>query len=990
MSVFLRMWAILVVAAKRLLSQRWLALATLLGLAISVALIMSIPLYADAVYYRILRDELSARYETVGGSPAAAARLRQRPPFAFMFRYMGTLHGSLEWEDVQAVDAYLSGPAGAALGLPRQLLVRHCKTENLRLSPWEDSSAYEDADRPLDLVAFAFVSDLENHVTILEGHLPAVATPTPDSTVEVMVSEPLATGLGLQVGETYAVLPRSLTQNLPATPIPVRIAGVWRATNPEEDSWFYDPTALEDLFFVPEETFRSRISPYVNNEVYLGLWYLVMDGSDVHASDVAPLLKRIAVVQQRVSALRPYTELDMLLVEALLRYQRAAGLLTILFYAFSVPIVGLLLAFISLVVGLSVGRQRNEMAVLRSRGATAAQVVGIAALEGLLLGMIALIVGTPVGTMMARVIGRARSFLDFTLQANLRVGVTVTTWCFGIASVGLALLAQLLPTIGAARHTIVTYKREQARTLQRPWWQRAWLDVLLFIPAAYGTFLLRQQGSIALPVAGQEMPGDPFQNPLLFLVPALGIFALTLFVLRLLPSVMGCIAWLSSRTSGVGVLLAARHLARTPGLYAAPVVLLVLTLSLSAFTASLAQTLDHHLYDQVYYQVGADVSLVEMGENVETGASGGPSGGGASPVGQEEGPRWLFLPVSEHLKVPGVRAAARVGHYKAITQLSGTPQVGTFMGIDRVDFAQVAFWRRDFAPVSLGELMNALATTPYGVLVSRNFLREHALSMGDTFRIAVDTYAQRNELDVQIVGGFDLFPGWYPEQEQSPGAARSGAQEKQPGGPLFVGNLDYLFDEAGGQFPYDVWLKTDPQADYEELVRGVRALGVRVEEWDTSRLKISKEQERPERQGLFGLLSVGFVAAALLTVLGFLLYAFFSFRRRFVELGVLRAIGLSARHMAAFLAWELAFLIAVGLAAGTGLGVWISRSFIPYLQVGAGPSAHIPPLVVEIAWPSIFHIYALFGLLFVAALGGLTALLLRIRIFQAIKLGETA
>lgn len=205
-----------------------------------------------------------------------------------------------------------------------------------------------------------------------------------------------------------------------------------------------------------------------------------------------------------------------------------------------------------------------------------------------------------------------------------------------------------------------------------------------------------------------------------------------------------------------------------------------------------------------------------------------------------------------------------------------------------------------------------------------------------------------------------------------------------------MGNLDYLFDEAGGQFPYDVWLKTDPQADYEELVRGVRALGVRVEEWDTSRLKISKEQERPERQGLFGLLSVGFVAAALLTVLGFLLYAFFSFRRRFVELGVLRAIGLSARHMAAFLAWELAFLIAVGLAAGTGLGVWISRSFIPYLQVGAGPSAHIPPLVVEIAWPSIFHIYALFGLLFVAALGGLTALLLRIRIFQAIKLGETA
>jgi hypothetical protein len=36
------------------------------------------------------------------------------------------------------------------------------------------------------------------------------------------------------------------------------------------------------------------------------------------------------------------------------------------------------------------------------------------------------------------------------------------------------------------------------------------------------------------------------------------------------------------------------------------------------------------------------------------------------------------------------------------------------------------------------------------------------------------------------------------------------------------------------------------------------------------------------------------------------------------------------------------------------------------------------------------QIYALFGLLFVVALGGLAALLMRIKIFQAVKLGETA
>ena len=120
-----------------------------------------------------------------------------------------------------------------------------------------------------------------------------------------------------------------------------------------------------------------------------------------------------------------------------------------------------------------------------------------------------------------------------------------------------------------------------------------------------------------------------------------------------------------------------------------------------------------------------------------------------------------------------------------------------------------------------------------------------------------------------------------------------------------------------------------------------------------------------------------------------MLYAFFSFRQRYIELGVLRAVGLSSSQMIIFLAWELAFLIISGLTLGTFLGVWTSQLFIPYLQVGADITARTPPYLVEIAWPAIFRIHLLFGLLFLAALIVLTILLLRMKIFQAIKLGET-
>ena len=168
----------------------------------------------------------------------------------------------------------------------------------------------------------------------------------------------------------------------------------------------------------------------------------------------------------------------------------------------------------------------------------------------------------------------------------------------------------------------------------------------------------------------------------------------------------------------------------------------------------------------------------------------------------------------------------------------------------------------------------------------------------------------------------------------------------------------------------------------------MRELGLIVVTAQDARAQILAEQTRPERQGLFGLLSVGFLAAAALTVLGFLVYAVVSFQRRFIELGMLRAIGLSVGQMAAYLAGEQAAVILTGMGLGTGLGVWASRLFIPYLQAGEGKTALIPPFVVQIAWEQLGTIAVLFGGMFVVAVAVLVLLLVRMRVFEAVKLGE--
>ena len=197
-----------------------------------------------------------------------------------------------------------------------------------------------------------------------------------------------------------------------------------------------------------------------------------------------------------------------------------------------------------------------------------------------------------------------------------------TTIYFGLGAIALTMLARLLPTFRAARDNIVLYKRERARSLRPPFWQRMWLDVILLVPAGYGIYQLRQSGSID--VLGASAKGDPFTNPLLIMVPALAIFACSLFFLRLMPFFMRIITWIFSRTRSVGMMMATRHLARTPSTYTLPLVLLILTLSLSAFTATLAGTLDHHLHDQIYYRIGSDVNFLDLGDSPEDRQFDGP------------------------------------------------------------------------------------------------------------------------------------------------------------------------------------------------------------------------------------------------------------------------------------------------------------------------------------------------------------------------------
>jgi putative ABC transport system permease protein len=557
--------------------------------------------------------------------------------------------------------------------------------------------------------------------------------------------------------------------------------------------------------------------------------------------------------------------------------------------------------------------------------------------------------------------------MSFGNPQVVQVDVSPSAVRAGLFVIGFSLIAQVLPTVGAARHTMVSYRQEQARMVRPPWWQRTGLDMLLLIPAAYGTYVLHQQGTLALPTM-EAAQNDPFQNPLLVLVPTIAILAMTLLLVRLLPLFVRLFAWIAKYTRSVSFLMAVRHLARAPGFYAAPMVLLITTLSLAAFFSATAATLDQHLEDQMWYQAGAEAVVHPA---LDFGDEGEGESSTSSASEEARLPDWYSVPVEDYVAVPGVVQIARVAQYRSWLPQTPSLERGSVMALDRYGFADVAFWREDFAQDSLGTLMNQLGQTPNGVLMPKDVMERYLLNRGDTVRLTVETFGKQTELSLRIVGSFELFPTWNPNY-----------------GPLFVINLGYLHGRLGLELPTSVWIRTAPGKDKE----ATRADLLQVNPFSSVSFPyqggIAAEYDRPERQGVLGILSIGFLATALLATAGFLLYSLFSFQRRALELGTLRAMGISFWGLSRYLAWELIFLITVGLGGGTGLGVVVSYLWIPYFRVGSKIFAEVLPMNVTFSVPSLLSIYAVFTLMMVFVLVLSVVLARRVKLFEAVKMLE--
>ncbi|SEF68210.1 FtsX-like permease family protein [Nonomuraea solani] len=125
-------------------------------------------------------------------------------------------------------------------------------------------------------------------------------------------------------------------------------------------------------------------------------------------------------------------------------------------------------------------------------------------------------------------------------------------------------------------------------------------------------------------------------------------------------------------------------------------------------------------------------------------------------------------------------------------------------------------------------------------------------------------------------------------------------------------------------------------------------------EWDVTALDqrelAAGLRDDPLAGGLQGALMLGFLAALVFAVLGFLVNAAVAARERMGEFAILRALGVSSRQVLGLLAMEQAFVIGLSLLAGTGLAIVVGVLVVPHIVLTGQASAVTPDVALDIPW----------------------------------------
>ena len=261
------------------------------------------------------------------------------------------------------------------------------------------------------------------------------------------------------------------------------------------------------------------------------------------------------------------------------------------------------------------------------------------------------------------------------------------------------------------------------------------------------------------------------------------------------------------------------------------------------------------------------------------------------------------------------------------------------------------------------------------VVVSTNFLTEASLDEGAIVLLSMSSIY----VPIKIVGSFDLFPTWDPEDARS----------------LIIANRDYLYYRVnrnpatiGAAAPNEVWI----QPTDDDGLRQLRTFLEVTPPWqhdayDVDAIRNLQDEDPLVAAGWEGLLFLTFIAIVLLAALGFLVASVLVAQQQQGEFAVLRTVGFSLPQVMLVVAIEKILIIAVSMGLGTVVGLQLGTMMLEFVGFVETGETVLPPFVTVTDWATIGGAYGVLGLVFLGAIAVIVGLYMRMTIGQILRIG---
>lgn len=936
---------------RKLIEGRWLTLCLFLGSVLAIALISSIPMYTEGILQKMLIKDLENSQTTSGTYPGYYS-IRSN------FFYNSADKG---------IDAYpeyhrkVTEELFPAIGLPC-LAYSHRLTVNfLTALPVKRRE-----EKPLArLMNIESIEGVEDHLDILYGNL--FSREITEGYYEAIVTEQALAEHDLMLNEIYYM---SDTRGLLEKPFKVKIVGVFSIKDRHDPYWHQGLWSYNNSFLIDYSLFYKQFIA-AKSPLFSGAeWYYALDYHKISTTNLDHIVETLKNQIKLFKEYRiPYKIAALPVLEAY--YERGRTLRTTLMFL-QIPVLLLLAFYIYMASKFVIDCERNEIAALKSRGASSVHVFFLYLLESLILSGISLIIGPPLGLFLSAVIGSSNGFMEFVSRTTLSLSLSRKAYLYSIAGAAFFIITMLIPALRSARTTIVLHKQAKARTEKKAFWKRYFIDIILMAVAGYGFYSYRSQQKILFltGLGGNDLPLDP----LLFIISALSILGLGLFALRAFPYLIKFI-FMSGRKRWSPILYASFiHVERSTGQKSFFMMFLILTLSIGVLSSNTARTINQNKEDRIYYLNGSDIVLREQWQSadpMEMSSAGIPGSPLADKGSSRAGMILYREPSFEPYKtLNGIEKATKVFSRQSVNVQSLQHQIkADIMGIIPHEFAGTAWFRSDLLPFHWYKYLNLLAESPMAVLCSSSFQTKHNIHKGDTIYIS---WSGQKRMEAVVYAFIDYWPTYNPE----------------PGREDFiVANLQYIQAKMAIE-PYEVWLKLSPEITSKEFYSSLKEKELRIERLRNTKQEIIKQMNDPMLLGTNGALTLGFIVTILICAIGFLIYSILSFRARILQFGIFRAIGLSKISLTLMIIFEQLFIVGFAIITGIVIGELVSFLFIPMLQLVGDIARRVPPFRVISLWKDYARLYAAVACSLISGFVILGILISKIKMASVIKLGE--